>query len=232
MNIVITIAGASRRFAVAGIDAPKWSLPFRGKYVLWEVINGLLGISEEKLNIFLFCLEDQRQLVEKCLTNFQYSSQIYITTTEKITGGQAFSAANCIKSNSLESESVLIAPGDMIFKNLGKYGLKSSQNWMALANLPGDNWSFAQLADDGTVIKTAEKKRISPFASVGLYHFKSGGQFLELINHGSPTGGEYYVAPLYNRLVEIGEKVDSVQISLEDFIDVGTPQAYYENLSD
>ena len=231
MNIVITIAGASQRFADAGIVTPKWALPFNRSSVLLEVINGLMRMNSQSHRIHLFCLEDQEPLLRECLTHYQHASQISVTTTKELTSGQAISAARCITSNGLEDEPVLIAPGDMIFRNLERYKFESSQNWLAIANLSGNNWSFAQLRKDGTVIKTAEKVRISSFASVGLYHFKSGSQFLELINHATLTNGEYYVAPLYNRLVEIGEIVNSVHLNRNDFIDVGTPEAYQQGIT-
>jgi choline kinase len=134
MNIIITIAGASRRFSDAGIDIPKWALPFKGRNILFEVVNGLSTINADKPKIFLFCLEKQRQLVEKCLMDFSNDFQISISTTQELTKGQAFSAASCILSNGLEEEQVLIAPGDMIFRNLEKYKFKTNQNWNALAN--------------------------------------------------------------------------------------------------
>jgi dTDP-glucose pyrophosphorylase len=231
MNIVITVAGASRRFVDAGIETPKWALPFNGNTVLSEVLSGLSKINGQSHKMFLYCLEDRKNLVEQCLANFQHAQKISLTTTKELTGGQAISAANCISRNGLENEPVLIAPGDMIFQNLERYQFKGSQNWLAVAELPGNKWSFAQLDNDGRVIQTAEKNRISSFASVGLYHFKSASQFLELINHATLTNGEYYIAPLYNRLIEIGETVDSIKIDCNDFIDVGTPETYYESVS-
>ena len=64
-----------------------------------------------------------------------------------------------------------------------------------------------------------------------MYHFKSGKQFLELLENGTVIKGELYVAPLYNKLIEFGEVVDSVFINRQDFIDLGTPEVYKESFS-
>jgi dTDP-glucose pyrophosphorylase len=231
MNIILTIAGASKRFSEAGIKKPKWALPFYKSIVLVEVIKGLMHIDEKNTKIYIYCLEEHKQLIVRNLARFLSDLNVSITTTSEITGGQAVSAANCILSNGLDQEPVLIAPGDMIFRNLEKYTFLKNKNWLALSELPGENWSFAQINDDGTIIKTAEKERISSFASVGLYHFKSGKQFLELLENGTVIKGELYVAPLYNKLIEFGEVVDSVFINRQDFIDLGTPEVYKESFS-
>jgi dTDP-glucose pyrophosphorylase len=230
MNIVLTIAGGSKRFSEAGMETPKWALPFNNGVVVTEVVKGLMRMDDQNNRIFIYCLEEHKNLLSSNLARFLSDIKVSITTTKEITSGQANSAGNCILTNGLDKEQVLIAPGDMIFRNLEKYKFPRDENWLAVSELPGDSWSFAQINQNGKVIRTAEKERISSFASVGLYHFRSGKQFLDLLESGTMTKGENYIAPLYNNLITFGEVVSPIFISRQDFIDLGTPETYMENL--
>ena len=70
--------------------------------------------------------------------------------------------------------------------------------------------SLAWDADD-RVLETAEKRRISDWASTGLYYFRRGSDFVRhaqaMIDANDRSGNEFYVAPIYNRLIAAGQDV-------------------------
>jgi dTDP-glucose pyrophosphorylase len=76
---------------------------------------------------------------------------------------------------------------------------------------PGDHWSFARVDDRGRVVETAEKRRISRWATTGLYHFTRAADFLvhtdAMVDADERTNGEFYVAPVYNRLIAAGAEI-------------------------
>ena len=80
------------------------------------------------------------------------------------------------------------------------------------------NYSYAQLDKDGNVIKTAEKKAISPNACVGIYGFKKGSDFCkyarEMIERDLRTKNEFYISPLYNVLIEDGKKIVTEDVDI------------------
>ena len=132
--------------------------------------------------------------------------------------------------NGLEKEQVLIAPGDMLFRNLDQYPFKKHQCWMAVTKLLGDQWSFAKISTKGLIIETAEKRRISDWASVGLYNFATGSQLLEIVKEQVDALGELYIAPLYNNLIQMKSLVYPISIDPSDVVDLGTPKSYYSNI--
>lgn len=74
----------------------------------------------------------------------------------------------------------------------------------------GDAWSFCRVGEDGrTVIEVAEKRRISPWCSVGFYFFRDAVLFRALAAEelAGPTTGELYVIPLYDRYLREGRKI-------------------------
>ena len=69
-------------------------------------------------------------------------------------------------------------------------------------------WSFAAVDPVGKVTRVAEKEPISSEATVGIYNFKHGKDFVraaeDMIAKNLRSNGEFYVAPVYNQLIERG----------------------------
>jgi len=76
-------------------------------------------------------------------------------------------------------------------------------------------------------VEVAEKKRISDHASTGIYYFSDGKQLCELadamIAADERTRGEFYVIPVYQKLINRGEKI-TLSFATEMW-DMGTPEA-------
>ena len=89
-------------------------------------------------------------------------------------------------------------------------------------------WSYAKLDDNGFVERVAEKDPISNHATVGVYYFKRGKDFVtsveQMIDKNIRTNGEFYVCPCYNELIENGGKVRIFDIKPEQMWGLGTPE--------
>lgn len=72
-------------------------------------------------------------------------------------------------------------------------------------------WSFVRLDASGMVTEVLEKQVISNEATVGIYNFRRGSDFVtaaeRMISKGLMVNGEFYVAPAYNELVIAGRKI-------------------------
>jgi hypothetical protein len=71
-------------------------------------------------------------------------------------------------------------------------------------------WSYASVDNDSLVTEVAEKKWISPFATVGLYGWAKGSDFVlyaeQMIAKNIRTNNEFYVCPVYNEAIAAGKK--------------------------
>ncbi len=87
-------------------------------------------------------------------------------------------------------------------------------------------WSFARTGPGGSVTETAEKVQISDQALTGFYHFSRAEDFFSAaaraVGAGETSGGEYYVAPLYNGLIAAGKEF--VLDRVDELIPLGTPE--------
>jgi len=69
-------------------------------------------------------------------------------------------------------------------------------------------WCYAKTSVDGLVIEVQEKKWISPYATVGLYGWKRGSDFVkyakQMIAKKIRLKNEFYVCPVYNEAIQDG----------------------------
>ena len=72
-------------------------------------------------------------------------------------------------------------------------------------------WSYVRFDARGEIDAVVEKQVVSNEATVGIYNFRRGGDFVaaaeEMIRRDERVNGEFYVAPAYNHLLEAGKKV-------------------------
>ena len=91
-------------------------------------------------------------------------------------------------------------------------------------------WSFAALGPDGLVTRVVEKEVISNEATVGIYNFRHGRDFVaaarRMIGRNERVNNEFYVAPTYNDLIALGQKIGVHNIGRVDagMYGLGIPQ--------
>lgn len=97
--------------------------------------------------------------------------------------------------------------------------------------LPGESWSFFRTDASLTLKEAREKVRISEWASVGLYYFRSGQAFkrfaLKTLKLPPPPGTrEHYVTAIYPALLQQKLRIKVAPTSV--FLPFGTPEQVEE----
>lgn len=213
MNIVIPMAGRGSRFADAGFTTPKPLIPVRGRPMYSWALEGLPVERAEKL-IFV-CLQshlDDTSLRKDIESRF--GDKAVLVPLSDTTEGQACSVL-CAKEWIDNDSPLLIFNADTFFKSDLEKTLvqvqREANGFLGVFEAEGDEWSFARVDNRGRVVKTAEKNRISPLASTGLYHFSRGKDFVryaeEMIEENERVNKEFYIAPVYNRMIEAGADI-------------------------
>jgi dTDP-glucose pyrophosphorylase len=89
-------------------------------------------------------------------------------------------------------------------------------------------WSFARLDTDGFVAEVKEKQPISEYATIGIYLFNRGSDFvdaaIEMILNQDRINNEYYTCPTYNYLIKDGKRIGVFDIPPEAMHGIGTPE--------
>jgi len=93
-------------------------------------------------------------------------------------------------------------------------------------NATHPKWSYARIDESGLVLEVAEKRPISDLATVGIYFWRKGSDYVkyadEMIAKNIRTNGEFYVCPVFNQAIAEGKKFRIRNI--EGMWGIGTPE--------
>src|SRR5262249_15896230 len=80
----------------------------------------------------------------------------------------------------------------------------------------------------GLVLEVAEKRPISELATVGIYLFRRGSDFVrgavDMIARNDRVNNEFYTAPVYNYLIAQGLRIGVYEIAASAMHGLGTPE--------
>lgn len=220
INIVIPMAGRGSRFIKAGYQIPKPLLDIHGKHMI-EVVTR--NIMPDCVHRFIYiCLEEhlERYPLEKCL--HRISPECIILPVKEVTEGAACTVLLAEPYIDNEDQLMIANSDQYVDININDY-LSCEKNYDGLImTMYADDpkWSFIKYGENHLVTVVKEKEVISNEATVGIYNFKRGHDFVkyahEMINNDERVNGEFYVAPVYNRYIKNGGKISFFNIGKEN----------------
>ena len=87
-------------------------------------------------------------------------------------------------------------------------------------------WSYAKCNKSNFVTEVAEKKVISKNATVGVYYWKKGSQYVkyaeQMIKKNIRVNNEFYVCPVFNGAIKDKKKIVIEQV--DEMHGLGTPE--------
>jgi dTDP-glucose pyrophosphorylase len=87
-------------------------------------------------------------------------------------------------------------------------------------------WSFVKTNNLGYVTEVAEKNPISNQATVGVYYWSKGSNYVScaesMISKNIRVNNEFYVCPVYNESILNGDKIKTY--SVKNMCGLGTPE--------
>lgn len=228
-TVVIPMAGHGARFRQAGFTVPKPLIPVRGRPMYSWAVDSIPRTLIGRL-VFVCLAEHLGDLGLEADIGQRYGDlDPVVVALDHVTDGQACTV--------LEASDHLEPDAPLIVFNADTYVVSDLDRTLAAApdtvdgvigvfRAAGDHWSFARTDDDGRVVETAEKVRISEWATTGLYHFRHAARFVEeagrMVAEDDRTRGEFYVAPLYNRLIAQGADI-RIDVARDVWV-LGTPE--------
>jgi len=228
LNILIPMAGKGSRFAEAGYVFPKPLIEVNnGNPMIQTVVNNL---NFNAHYIFIVQKEHYDTYHLKTMLGL-IAPGCDIITIDHITEGAAVTTLTA--KNLINNENPLIIANSDQF--LGDGWDPSTFMWnmnsdgiaaglVTFSNLH-PKWSFARIGADGFVEQVAEKNPISDIASVGVYYFAKGCEYVmmaeRMIGYNKRSLGEFYVCPVLQEYINVGMKVKNYHI--DDFWGLGTP---------
>lgn len=214
-NIVITMAGRGSCFRDAGYTVPKYEILAHGRSLFdWSILSLYHFLSNDSRIIFVCLAENDSSAYVQRRSQSLGLNEVHILELETCTDGQATSA---YLSSELwwKDEPVLIYDIDTYVnpKVLRPADIRpGSDGWVPCFQVQGEHWSFVKLDENSWASNLAEKKRISNYASIGLYWFAQAGRYIQAYDRfftgaENLVRGELYIAPLYCQLLTEGAKI-------------------------
>ena len=230
LNIVIPMAGAGKKFQEMGYAFPKPLIDVRGKTMIEVVINNLRPKVPHR---FIFIC--QREHYEKYdlynILKHATNNQFEVVQISGVTEGAACTVL-CATQYIDSDDDLVIANSDQYIEGGIDAFLTKAQTGIdgLIMTFPASHpkWSYARVNESGKVVEVAEKKVISPHATVGVYYYKHGHDFVhgaqEMIAKNIRYNNEFYVCPVYNELLLAGKELGIYEILADTMHGLGTPE--------
>jgi NDP-sugar pyrophosphorylase family protein len=231
MNIVIPMAGAGSRFSQAGFHKPKPFIDVAGKPMIVRVLENL---AYPDARYILLARQEHMDAETELVREIERSFNATFIPINQLTEGTACTllyAREYINGNS----PLLIANSDQIvdlriadFVDDCKRRQLDGSILTFIDPHRDPKWSFAKLGPDGRVTEVREKEAISEYATVGIYLYTRGSDFvnaaIDMIIRRERVNNEYYACPTYNYAIDAGRKIGIYNIPVAAMNGIGTPE--------
>lgn len=207
MNIVLPMAGHGQRFRREYSHTPKMLIDVcRRPMFYWALDSLKKNFSLE--NIIFVCLENHINQYALNRYIYAYEKQARIKTITTVLNGQAesvYAAKDMLNMN----DSLLIYNCDTYTVSHIAEGINklNADGIISVFYSDDPTLSYVKLNDEINVTSIIEKRRVSPYASTGLYYFAKTRLFIEAVEKVReiiPHYEEMYIANIYNYLIEKG----------------------------
>jgi HAD superfamily hydrolase (TIGR01509 family) len=228
MKVLIPMAGAGSRFEQAGYTFPKPLIDVNGKPMIQVVVENL-NIDAEHVFIVQRTHYEKYNLKE---TLNRISPDCKIVQVDGLTEGAA--------CTTLLAEEYIDNDEPLLMANSDQYVDWDSNEFMY--SMVGDGvdagilsfssihpkWSYAKLDEYGFVSEVAEKKPISDIATVGIYYWAKGSDYVkyakQMIEKDVRVNNEFYVCPVFNEAILDKKKIKVYNIGENSMWGIGTPE--------
>lgn len=231
INIIIPMAGAGTRFANAGYEKPKPFIDVAGKPMIARVLDNLAYADARYI---LIARKDHLEKERELVAEIEREYKATFIPINKLTEGTACTvlyARNFLKNDA----PVMIANSDQIVDmRIGDFIEDCATRTLdgsilTFVDIHKDpKWSFAKIDASGMVSEVREKVVISSYATVGIYLYAKGHEFIDcaiqMIIENDRVNGEFYTCPTYNYAIQQGRKIGIYNIEFEQMHGIGTPE--------
>jgi len=216
MNVLIPMAGAGSRFHQAGYTFPKPLIDVQGKPMIQVVVDNL---NIEATYIYVVQKEHRAKYNLDTLLNL-ITPNCKIVEVDGITEGAA--CTTLLAKEYIDNDQPLVMANSDQFvewdSNEFMYKMieQKVDGGILTFKATHPKWSFAKVDEYGYVTEVAEKNPISDIATVGVYYWAKGSDYVkyaeQMIEKNIRTNNEFYTCPTFNEAIGDGKKIKTFNI--------------------
>jgi HAD superfamily hydrolase (TIGR01509 family) len=226
LNVLIPMAGAGSRFEKAGYTFPKPLIDVKGKPMIQVVVDNL---NMDANFIFIVQKSHREKYNLDTLLNL-ITPNCKIVEVDGVTEGAA--CTTLLAKEFIDNDNPLVmANSDQFIEwdsNEFMYKMNETDCDGGIVTFTSvhPKWSFAKIDDSGYVTEVAEKKPISDIATVGVYYWKKGSDYVkfaeQMVQKDIRVNNEFYVCPVFNEAILDDKKIKTFNI--KQMWGLGTPE--------
>ena len=226
LNVLIPMAGAGSRFEKAGYTFPKPLIDVNGEPMIKVVTENL----NMNANFIYIVQKSHREKYNLDTLLKLISPNCKIVEVDELTEGAA--CTTLLAKEYIDNDNPLVMANSDQFiewdsnEFMYKMGETNSDGGIVTFRSTHPKWSFAKIDENGYVTEVAEKNPISDIATVGVYFWKKGSDYVkyaeEMIKENIRVNNEFYVCPVFNEAIKDNKKIRTFDI--EKMWGLGTPE--------
>lgn len=221
LNIVVPMAGAGSRFSKAGYVDPKPLIKVHDTPMIEVVVRNLRPSIPHRFIFIVQAAHATAYGLRDFLPRISGGGMVIEITS--LTEG---AACTVLQTRELidNDDPLMIANSDQFIDcDINTYLAQMDRDRLdgLIMTMTADDpkWSFVALDDQQLVTRVVEKEVISNEATVGIYNFRHGHEFVraadDMIARNERVNNEFYVAPTYNELIRQGGRIGIQNIGAE-----------------
>jgi HAD superfamily hydrolase (TIGR01509 family) len=234
LNVLIPMAGAGSRFEKAGYTFPKPLIDVKGKPMIQVVVDNL---NMDANFIFIVQKSHREKYNLDTLLNL-ITPNCVIVEVDGITEGAACTTLLAKEFINNDNPLVMANSDQFIEWDSNEFMYKMNETncdgGIVTFKSTHPKWSFVKINETGFVNEVAEKNPISDIATVGVYYWKKGSDYVkfteQMIDKNIRVNNEFYVCPVFNEAILGDKKIKTFDI--KQMWGLGTPEDlnyYLEN---
>jgi HAD superfamily hydrolase (TIGR01509 family) len=226
LNVLIPMAGAGSRFEKAGYTFPKPLIDVNGEPMI-KVVTDNLNVDA---NFIYIVQKNHREKYNLDTLLNLISPNCKIVEVDGLTEGAA--CTTLLAKKLIDNDQpLLIANSDQFIEwdsneFFYKMNETNAEGGIVTFRSTHPKWSFAKINEEGLVTEVAEKNPISDIATVGVYYWKRGSDYVkyaeQMIEKNNRVNNEFYVCPVFNEAIKGKTKIRIFEI--EKMWGLGTPE--------
>lgn len=234
LNILIPMAGAGSRFEQAGYTFPKPLIDVNGEPMI-KVVSENLNMNAN----FIYIVQKKHREKYNLDTLLNLiSPNCKIVEVDGLTEGAACTTL-LTKEFINNDQPLIMANSDQFIEwdsNEFMYKMNETNADGGIVTFTSTHpkWSFVKIDENGFVTEVAEKNPISDIATVGVYFWKKGSDYVkyaeQMIGKNIRVNNEFYICPVFNEAINDDKKIRVFNIP--KMWGIGTPEDlnyYLEN---
>jgi HAD superfamily hydrolase (TIGR01509 family) len=228
VNVVIPAAGQGKRFAEVGYQHPKPLIDVEGRPMIELVLENFRGVGRPVV------LLQERHVEQYCADSLisHLAPDGEVVRVDGLTEGAACTVLLAEPHIDNGNELVLANSDQVVDVSIEAFVQemrdRDADGGILTFRSQEPKWSYARVDGEGRVSEVAEKVVISDQATVGIYYFRRGSDFVrfakQMIARDVRVNGEFYVCPVFNELIAAGLDVYVSEIEPGQMHGLGTPE--------